>query len=138
YTTNAEVSGTLGTYAGMGKGAVLDEGSRLLAPHTSNRIRGLASAENTRGYFVTDIPWDSYIVGRVDVQRGANSILFGLGSPAGIVNASLADASFADEGELEVRFGSYGSRRASASLNHVVIEDTLAIRVAGVWDHEQF
>lgn len=57
-------------------------------------VRGLAAADNSRDFFVTDIPWDSYIVDRVDIQRGPNSILFGLGSPAGMVNASTRNAEF--------------------------------------------
>lgn len=138
YTTNAEVGGTQSTYGGLGNGATLDESSRLLNPTSNNRIRGLSAAENTRDYFASDIPWDSYNVSRIDIQRGANSFLFGLGSPAGIINASMADAAFADEGEAQVRFGSYGSIRGSLSLNKVLIEDELAVRVSGLWDKEKF
>ena len=29
-----------------------------------------SAADNTRDFFVTDIPWDSYNVDRVDIQRG--------------------------------------------------------------------
>ena len=61
-------------------------------------MRGLASADNTRDFFVTDIPWDSYNVDRIDIQRGPGSILFGLGSPAGIVNASMNSAGFRNKG----------------------------------------
>ncbi len=138
YTTNTEVSGMQGTYAGLGNGASLDESGRLLNPTSANRVRGLSAAENTRDYFVSDIPWDSYNVDRVDIQRGPNSILFGLGKPAGIINASLAGASFRDEGRVDFRVGSYASIRASFNVNKEIIEDVLAIRVAGLWDNEKF
>ncbi len=138
YTTNAEAGGSQGTYLGYDGGATVNEASALISPQTNNRIRGLASADNTRDYAVTDIPWDSYNTQRIDVMRGANSFLFGLGSPAGIVNATMAGASFQDEGELGLRFGSYGSTRVSFSINKTLIEDTLAIRAAGLLDNQKY
>lgn len=138
YTTNAEVSGTRGTYAGLGNGTSVDETGSLRAPGGAQRVRGLASADNTRDFFTTDIPWDGYNVDRVDIQRGPNSILFGLGSPAGIVNASLNGASFRNRGSLEYRFGSYGSQRASLDLNQVLIKDVLSVRFDGLFNRERY
>lgn len=138
YTTNAEAGGTQGTYLGYDGGATLNESSALVSPQTNNRIRGLASADNTRDYVVSDIPWDSYNTDRIDVLRGANSFLFGLGSPAGIVNASMAGASFADEGQVGLRFGSYGSTRLNFSVNKVLVEDELSIRVAALMDSQKY
>lgn len=138
YTTNAEVAGTRGTYAGLGNGTSVDEGGSLRAPGGSQRVRGLAAADNTRDFFTSDIPWDGYNVDRIDIQRGPNSILFGLGSPAGIVNASLNGAGFRNRGNVEYRIGSYGSQRASLDVNQVLIKDVLAIRLDGLWDQEKF
>ena len=70
YTTNAEVAGTRGTYAGLGNGTSVDETGNLRAPAGAQRVRGLASADITRDFFVTDIPWDSYNVDRIDIMRG--------------------------------------------------------------------
>jgi hypothetical protein len=136
YTTNTEVGGTRGVFSGM-NGATTEQGS-LINPVSSQRVRGLAAADNTRDYFVSDIPWDSYNTDRIDILRGPNSFLFGLGSPAGIQNASLQTAIFKNRGTAEYRIGSYGSQRASLNVNHVLIDDVLAIRVAGLWDHENF
>ncbi|PTY05546.1 TonB-dependent receptor [Opitutaceae bacterium EW11] len=139
YTTNAEVAGTRGTYTGLGNGTSVDETANLRAPGgTSNRVRGLSSADNTRDFFVSDIPWDGYNVDRVDIQRGPNSILFGLGKPAGIVNATLRNAEFRNFGEVQFRTGSYGSVRGSIDANQELIHNTLSIRVDGLWDHEKF
>src|ERR1019366_6181284 len=85
----------------------------LIRPNTNHRIRGLSSADNTRGFFITDVPWDSYNTGRIDLQRGPNSILFGLGNPSGVINATLNDANFKNKGSFEARAGSYGSYRGS-------------------------
>jgi outer membrane receptor protein involved in Fe transport len=138
YTTNAEVAGTRGTYAGLGNGTSVDETGNLRAPGGAQRVRGLASADNTRDFFVTDIPWDSYNVERIDIQRGPNSILFGLGSPAGIVNASMNGAGFRNRGSAEYRVGSYGSQRVSLDVNQVLIKDMLSIRFDGLFNRERF
>jgi outer membrane receptor protein involved in Fe transport len=139
YTTNAEVAGTRGTYAGLGNGTNVDETSSLRAPGSAQRVRGLAAADNTRDFYVTDIPTDFYNVDRVDIQRGPNSILFGLGSPAGIVNASLRNAEFLkDRGSVEFRTGSYGSVRGSVDLNQVIIPKVLALRLDGLWNKEKY
>ncbi len=138
YTTNTESGGVSGNFAGLGNGQNLNEESTMLRPNRNNRVRGLQSADNTRGYFLTDIPWDSYNTGRIDLQRGPNSMLFGLGSPAGIINATVKGATFKDEGRIDLRFGSWGSQRLSVNLNRVVLEDELAIRFAALTEHQKF
>lgn len=139
YTPNAEVAGTRGTYAGLGNGTSVNEEANLRAPGgAQNRMRGLAQADTTRDFFVTDIPWDGYNVDRIELQRGPNSILFGLGSPAGIVNASMRNAEFRRRGSFEFRTGSYGSVRSTLDVNQEILDDVLAIRVSGLWDHEKF
>jgi len=138
FTANAEVAGTRGTYGGLGNGTTLDETGSLRAPGGAQRVRGLAAADNTRDFYITDIPWDSYITDRVDIQRGPNSLLFGLGSPAGIVNAALDSAQFYDTGEIQFRVGSYGSIRGSIDINRQIIKDVLAVRVEGLSDREKF
>lgn len=138
YTTNAEVSGTRGTYSGLGSGSSVDESGNLRAPAGAQRVRGLAAADNSRDFFVTDIPWDSYIVDRVDIQRGPNSILFGLGSPAGMVNASTRSAEFRNFGSVDARVGSYGSLRGTLDINQQLIPKMLALRLDTLWTEEKF
>ncbi len=138
YTPNAEVAGTRGTYAGLGNGTGVDESANLRAPAGAQRVRGLAAADNARDYYVTDIPWDSFNVDRIDILRGPNSILFGLGSPAGIVNASTHNAEFRNLGSVEFRVGSYGSARTSLDLNQQIIPGVLAIRVDGLMNNENY
>lgn len=138
YTTNAEVAGTRGTYAGLGNATSVDETGSLRAPSGAQRVRGLASADNARDYYISDIPWDFYNIERVDILRGPNSILFGLGSPAGIVNASLRNADFRNTGNVEFRTGSYGTMRSSLGLNQQIIPGVLAVRFDGLWSDEKY
>jgi outer membrane receptor protein involved in Fe transport len=139
YTTNTEVGGQGGNFAGAGNGAVVNTQAFQESPQTNTRVRGLANADNTRNYFLTDIPWDSYNTDRIDIQRGPNSILFGLGSPAGIINATVTDASLAkDSGTLENKFGSFGTIRDSLQYNKVLLPDELAVNFAVLNDQRQF
>jgi len=138
YTTNTEVGNVYGNFEGSGDGGLLDESPHFINPNNNTRVRGLTSADNTRDYFLTDIPWDAYNVDGVDLQRGPNSILFGQGSPAGIINSRLQTASFKNSDEISLRFGRYGSNRQSVNANQVLLKDQLALRVAAVRDDEKF
>ncbi|MFA5262882.1 MAG: TonB-dependent receptor plug domain-containing protein [Opitutaceae bacterium] len=139
YTTNTEVGGVYGNYGAVG--VTFTEGggeANLVHPHVNTRIRGLDSADNTRDFFLTDIPWDSFNVGRIDIQRGPNSILFGIGSPAGIINSSVNTAVFKNASVFENRLGSFGTVRDSLDLNHVLLDKQLAIRITLLDDHTQY
>jgi hypothetical protein len=138
YATNAEVAGVHSTYAGVGNGSSVDESANLRAPQSAQRVRGLAAADNARDFFVTDIPWDGYIVDRIDIQRGPNSILFGLGSPAGIINATTRNAEFRNSGEVSARMGSYGTVRGSIDINQQIIPKTLALRFDALRNDERY
>jgi len=138
YTTNTEVGSIQGNFAGLGDGAQLNEGSFFKNPNTNTRIRGLAAADNSRDYFLTDIPWDSFNTDRIDLQRGPNSIMFGQGSPAGLINAGTQGAGFKRSGEVDVRFGSYDTKRASLNLNEVLSKDQFAVRLGALYNHEKF
>jgi outer membrane receptor protein involved in Fe transport len=138
YTTGTEVGSIQGNFAGLGDGAQLNETDQFKNPNQNTRVRGLAAADNARDYFLTDIPWDGYNVDRVDLQRGPNSIMFGQGSPAGLINTSTQSAAFRNSGDIDVRFGSFGSNRASLNLNRELIDDELAVRIAILHDHEKF
>lgn len=138
YTTSSEVGNIYGNMANAGSGTQLDETSRFSNPTGNTRIRGLASADNTIDYFLSEIPWDSYNVDRIDMQRGPNAMLFGLGSPAGIINAGTKSAMFRNKGQVEARYSKFGSVRTTLDLNQVLIPKQLALRVDGLYSKEKF
>ncbi len=138
YTPSTEVSGIGGNYSGFGGQKTYNESSKLINPSNTNRVRGLDVADNTRDYFLTDIPWDSFNVGRIDLQRGPNSILFGVGSPAGIINASINDATYRNAAKIEVVTDQYGSIRGSLDANRVLLSNELALRVSLLDDREKY
>lgn len=102
----------------------------------STRIRGLAAADFTRDYFYTIGTYngfDSYNLDQVTINRGPNSILAGLGSPAGIINFSPQLANLGkDSNEVTFRFGSWGDTRETLNVNRVIKKDVFALRLAAV------
>jgi hypothetical protein len=142
YTTNTETGGFYGNFSGMtSRGAGIAgaaEGDRLANPAGINRSRGLGALDNTRNYLLSSIPWDFYNISRVDISRGPNSFLFGVGSPSGIANVTTNNANFKDEGSLEVRYGSFGSTRETFSFNKVLIPHQLAVRFDAVQDESKY
>ena len=137
YSANTEVAGQGGNFLGQGDGPFVTA-SAANKPVANTRVRGLAEADNTRDFFLSDIPWDSYNVGRIDLQRGPNSILFGIGSPAGVVNSSLNQAAFKDENKVEGEIGSFGSLRILGDFNKVLLKGELAVRLSLLDDRTKY
>jgi len=127
YTANTE---SIHNYTSTGDNGVGDNVSNN--PMGQNRVRGMGPADVTRDYFRTlsgGVGFDTYNVEQVTINRGPNSILYGLGNPNGIVNYSTKTANlYTNSNEVSARIGSYGDFRASLDLNRVVIEDKLSIR----------
>jgi outer membrane receptor protein involved in Fe transport len=117
-------------------------------PQQSNRIRGLGAAGtsglgvNTAfGNFATNnaIPFDPYNIAAVEVSRGPNSNLFGLGAAAGTVNVVPTQANATRQSfNGDLRFDSYGGRRESFNINQPLIRGKLALRVAAVDEAKGF
>ena len=109
------------------------------------RMRGLGGGEVTTNFFRTGGRGDSFSLERIDQSRGPNAILFGVGNPGGIINATTQRARLTANSNLvagQVR--TYGGTRIEGDHNHVVLRDRLAFRVAAVqgrmnsWRNHQF
>ena len=108
---------------------------------TANRVRGLGSPTFAINYYnsLSMIPFDSYNAASFEINRGPNSLLFGMGSPAGIVNMSTAQATLnKDSAQVQLRVDDRGSDRVSINFNKVLIKDKLAIHAAALYNDEQF
>ncbi len=109
--------------------------------NTANRIRGIGRPGTTVNYYqsLSGVPFDSYNTASVEISRGPNSLLFGMGNPAGIVNQSTARARFdGDGGKVGLRIDDKGSFRANINFNKVLIEDKLAFYGALLSDERNF
>lgn len=139
YTTNTEVAGVGGNFYGGNADSKGYARGMLVDPHTTTRIRGLNNADITREFFPTDIPIDWYSLSRVDISRGPNSILFGLGSPAGLINNTLKVPNMKNRAvTVELNVGSYGSTREMIDADFALIPNQLGLRVAVVNDDAKF
>ncbi|EDY83967.1 TonB-dependent receptor plug domain protein [Verrucomicrobiia bacterium DG1235] len=105
-------------------------------PQNQNRVRGIGSADLTRDYFRSigqNVGVDSYNVERVTINRGPNSILYGLGNPTGVVNYSTKHAILSeDSNEVGIRIGSNSDLRGTFDFNRVLADETFAIRLLGL------
>lgn len=140
YTLGTEVGGVGGNFSessnsALASGAEMNYDGAFANVSPGTRVRGLTSADGTRDFFSTGVPLDSYNVERIEITRGANAMLFGLGSPSGIINSSLIKADLLRrKTEVSYRTDQYGSYRASLDHNHVLMRDKFALRLATVYD----
>lgn len=107
----------------------------------SNRVRGLAAPDASINYHPTNsrIPFDSYNTQSVEISRGPNSLLFGMGSPAGIVNQSSSQAALnRNTNTVSLRTDHLGSFRSSLAFNRSLIDDKLAVYMAFLYNNQQF
>src|SRR5262245_12627076 len=135
YTMNTEVGGISGNFSESVSGALANGSGEMnydgafqsVTPGT--RVRGLTTADQTREFFLSSVPLDGYNVERVEISRGPNAMLFGLGSPAGIINSSLIKGDLRKtKTSLQYRTDQYGSYRGSFDHNQMLIRDKLAVR----------
>ncbi len=140
YQTNMEATGFGGNLSGAtpALGGVTTEPSLSNGP-VGTRVRGLAEATQGLNFYRSILPVDGYNIDRVEVNRGANALLFGVGSPAGIINTSTSPADFRKQsGSLDLSAGSHGSYRGSFNYNLVPARGEFAVRAAAVKGEDRF
>lgn len=142
YAVGMEGAGPGGNFANatedLGNPQVVGDGSRV-SPQTQWRTRGLAAPNATRGFFVSDIDADTYNTEAVTVSRGPNAVLFGAGSPAGVVDTTLiAPDLWRHSARVETRVGDNSSFRQVLDFNRVLVPGRLAARMALLADEERF
>ena len=109
------------------------------------RIRGLPATSYAINYFPTTQRLDLFATERVDQSRGPNSILFGTGSPGGLVSVSTKRAMIDHTaGSLSLQTRSTGGLRTVIDYNHPLIKDRVSLRVAATkddrktWRHHEY
>lgn len=113
------------------------EGDNLFKDADSARfqIRGLPAFNYAVNFFQTTLRLDFYNLERVEQSRGPNSILFGLGSPGGLVNVTSKKAVFNRSfGSARAMVRSPEGYRTEFDYNQAIVPGKLSARVAAVWD----
>ncbi len=102
-------------------------------PYTARGFN--ATAVYTDFFNMGRIPLDFYNTSNFTVARGPNSILYGIGSPGGLVNSARKRPQFGkDFTEVQFRTDNYGSFRATLDANKEIIKNKLGVRVALLHD----
>ena len=110
-------------------------------PQGANRIRGIGAANISMNGFASSgrVPIDPSNIDAVEISRGPNSSIFGLGEGSGTVNLVAATANFSRAStSAELRFDDVGGWRASFDLNRPIIRGKLGARVSAVYQHDEY
>ena len=139
YTASAEGTGNYTDFEVNRNGDVQENVS--LNPTQANRVRGIASANVSLGNFETmaRVPVDPLGVEAVEISRGPNATISGLGNPSGTVNMVPTSANVTrDRSQFSARTDSYGGYRTSLDVNRVLLRGVLAVRASGSFQHDGF
>ncbi|ACB77560.1 TonB-dependent receptor plug domain-containing protein [Opitutus terrae] len=139
YMAGVEGTGTYSDFVTNRNGEVLDNVS--MNPTQANRIRGISAANISYGNFETmaRTPLDPLVLEGVEVNRGPNANVFGLGNPSGTVNQVPVSANLTrDRMTVEARVDDWDGHRASVDVNKVVLKHKLALRFSALDQEEGF
>ena len=100
-------------------------------------IRGLFVNSTSRDFILNRAPDDAYNADRISVGRGPNSILFGVGSAGGILNATGTRAEMKDKYSFGTRFDNWGSQREAFKLNRQLVKNKVALFIAGLNENKR-
>jgi len=120
-------------------GAVVDQVS--LNPNNANRVRGIGNANIAFNNIATTgrVPVDPLWLDSLEVSRGPNANIFGLGNASGTVNQVPATANLTrDFSKAEVRGDSYGGWRTSLDVNRTILKGKLSVRASAAYQHIGF
>jgi hypothetical protein len=110
-------------------------------PNNANRVRGIGAANTARGNFQTSgrVPFDPVNIDAVEISRGPNSNIFGLGSGSGTVNTIPSTANLSRENAtLELRLDSRWGNRALLDVNRPLLRGKLAVRGSVLHQEEEY
>ena len=139
YTANTEGTGTYTDFVIDRNGQPYD--NVQLNPTGANRVRGIAAANVSLGNIETmgRVPVDPLAVESVEISRGPNANVFGLGNPSGTLNMVPSSANLSrDFTQATVRADSYDGYRTSLDLNRVLLKNRLALRTSGSFQHDGY
>ncbi|MBC8002389.1 MAG: TonB-dependent receptor plug domain-containing protein [Opitutaceae bacterium] len=112
-----------------------------LDPQNANRIRGMSSVNVTLGNFATSgwTPIDPLNIDAVEISRGPNASIFGIGNVGGTVNSVAAAANVTrNKTQVTARWDSNDGYRGTLDLNRVIFPGVLALCGSVAYQHDGF
>ena len=79
---------------------------------------------------------DTYNIDRIEAFKGPNAMIFGRGSPGGLLNRVTKVADWEVGSEIGLQLGSWDKKRVTADINQA-INDAAAFRVTGVYEDSE-
>ncbi len=107
--------------------------------NNANRVRGIGPANQAFGNFQTGVPIDPAMVDGLEISRGPNSNIWGLGNGSGTVNAIPSAANLQRQiSRLELRTDNLGGFRTVLDLNRPLIRNKLAVRAMVIHQADEY
>lgn len=92
-------------------------------------FRGFRTYRGTRNFMFTLMSFNAFSSDRVDLSKGPNAVLFGIGEPGGAINYNSKRASLSrNRTEISLRTDSEGSIRAQVDVDQTLINNKLGLR----------
>jgi hypothetical protein len=139
YAVSTEGSGDYTDFAVNNSGHVAD--NVMNNPRGANRVRGIGSANLSMGNVGLSglTPVDPLNIDGVEISRGPNANVFGLGSAGGTLNLLPAVANVSkNKTQSGTRADSVGGYRFDLDTNRVLWKNRLALRLSGAAQHDGF
>ena len=139
YMASTEGTGSYSQFDTDRTGAVVDQVS--LNPNNANRVRGIGNANIAFNNIATSgrVPVDPLWMDSLELSRGPNANIFGLGNASGTVNQVPATANLTrDFSRVELRGDSYEGWRASLDVNRRILKNKLSVRASYANQHTGF
>lgn len=139
YEASTEGTGNYTSYSVDVNGSPVD--GVKTDPIGANRIRGLSAANTTFGNFETSgrVPIDPLNIDAVEISRGPNSSIFGIGSSSGTVNSVPSSANLTrNKSQWTGRGDSSGGYRTTLDVNRVLKRGVLAVRGSAAYQFDGF
>ncbi|MEY2878986.1 MAG: hypothetical protein RLZZ15_1366 [Verrucomicrobiota bacterium] len=139
YTANTEGTGSYTDFAINRNGDTQD--NVMANPTNANRVRGVSSANYAFNNIQTmsRVPVDPLGLDSVEVSRGPNANIFGLGNPSGTINMVPSAANVSRNfTQAAARADSYDGYRFSLDANRILVKGKLAVRGQAVSQHDGF
>lgn len=113
----------------FGTGLTVDEWETNRTSYTARgfdimltQIDGLGM---TNAWGIAESQLDTYLFEKIELVRGANGLLTGVGNASGTINYVRKRPTSKDGGEAQLTVGSYGQKRVALDVNKVLSKDGL-------------
>ena len=139
YTASTEGTGDYTDFAVNNSGNVADNVQNN--PRGANRMRGIGSANLSFNNMSLSglAPVDPLNIDGIEISRGPNANVFGLGGPGGTLNMVGATANLTkSKTTIGTRGDSVGGYRFDLDANRVLWKNKLALRVSAAFQHDGY